>query len=64
MQVFATTYSKECIESFNKIQQKLKDEDTYYFEMIKNIKTDKIFTRKLDINQLKYELSHNGEFRG
>ena len=66
VQVFATTHSKECIESFNRVQLDLKNdsEDTYYFEMIKNIKTDKIFTRKLDINQLKYELSHNGEFRG
>lgn len=64
IQIFATTHSKECIESFNRVQQKLEDKNTYYFELIKNIKTDKIFTRKLDTNQLKYELTHNGEFRG
>jgi AAA15 family ATPase/GTPase len=66
VQVFATTHSKECIESFNRVQLDFKNDsdDTYYFEMIKHIKTNKIFTRKLDMNQLKYELTHNGEFRG
>ena len=66
VQVFATTHSKECIESFNRVQlkNKEKNKDTYYFEMIKNIKTDKVFMRKLDSNQLEYELTHKGEFRG
>ncbi|SFV64519.1 FIG00565050: hypothetical protein [hydrothermal vent metagenome] len=39
VQVFATTHSKECIESYNRVQIKLEDENSYYFEMIKNIKT-------------------------
>ncbi len=66
VQVFATTHSRECIESFNRVQLKRKEEnkDTYYFEIIKNIKTDKVFMRKLDSNQLEYELIHKGEFRG
>ncbi|SHO81279.1 hypothetical protein MNB_SV-15-845 [hydrothermal vent metagenome] len=64
VQVFATTHSKECIESFNRVQEKLEDKDTYYSEMIKNIKTNKIFMRILDSNQLDYELTHKGEFRG
>jgi len=62
VQVFATTHSKECIDSFNRMQKEGKDSS--YFEMIKNIKTDKLFMRTLDDNQLNYELTHNGEFRG
>jgi AAA15 family ATPase/GTPase len=64
VQVFATTHSKECIDSFNRVQRKLEESDAYYFEMIKNIKTDKVFMRKLDGHQLEYELTHKGEFRG
>ena len=33
-------------------------------DLVELILNDKIFTRKLDTNQLKYELTHNGEFRG
>jgi len=32
--------------------------------MIKNIKINKVFMRKLDSNQLEYELTHKSEFRG
>lgn len=64
VQVFATTHSKECIESFNRVQLKLKDKDTYYFEMARNIKTNQIFMTAIDSNQLEYELSHQGRFRG
>ena len=34
VQVFATTHSKECIESFNRVQLKLKHNDTYSFEWV------------------------------
>jgi len=64
VQVFATTHSKECIESFNRVQRKLEDNDTYYFEMAKNIKTDKIFMFQIDDEQLEYGLSHNERLRG
>jgi AAA15 family ATPase/GTPase len=64
VQVFATTHSKECIASFNKVQQKLKDKDTYYFEMAKNVKTDKILMFQMDNEQLEYGLSHNERLRG
>jgi len=64
VQVFATTHSKECIESFNRVQKELKDENTYYFEMAKNIKTDKIFMFQMDSEQLEYGLSHNERLRG
>ncbi len=64
VQIFATTHSKECISSFNKIQTKLQDKDTYYFEMVKNIKTNKIYLVDKDANQLFYELTHGEEVRG
>jgi AAA15 family ATPase/GTPase len=64
VQVFATTHSKECIESYARVAKKLEDNNSYYFEMIKNIKNENIYMRKLDSNQLDYEINHNGEFRG
>jgi AAA15 family ATPase/GTPase len=64
VQVFATTHSKVCIEAFNRAQQALKDEESFYFEMARNIKTNKIFMRDLDNEQLEYELSHQGKYRG
>ncbi len=64
VQVFATTHSKECIESYSRVQKQLEDNESYYFEMIKNIKINKVFMRKLDSNQLEYELTHKSEFRG
>ncbi len=64
VQVFATTHSKECIESFNRVQKDLNDQNTSYFEMAKNIKTDKIFMTQIDREQLEYGLSHNERIRG
>jgi len=64
VQVFATTHSKECIESFNRVQQNLEDDQSFYFEMAKNIKTEVIFMRDLDNDQLAYELTHQGKYRG
>jgi len=64
IQVFTTTHSKECIESFNRVQKELQHKDTYYFEMFKNKKEDKIDMRSLDQEQLEYELKHGEGFRG
>jgi AAA15 family ATPase/GTPase len=64
VQVFATTHSKEGIESFNRVQQELQDKDTYYFEMYRNLKQNNIEMRALDSNQLEYELTHQGRYRG
>ncbi|NOQ14465.1 MAG: AAA family ATPase [Methyloprofundus sp.] len=64
VQVFATTHSKECIESFNRVQKALNDDKSIYFEMAKNIKTRQIFMRGLDADQLAYELTHQGKYRG
>ena len=47
IQVFATTHSKECIESYSRVSQRLSDKDTVYFEMGKNKNTKKIFMRNL-----------------
>jgi len=64
VQVFATTHSKECIESFNRIQLKLQDKETYYFEMARNVQTNKIFISQIDSEQLEYGLSNNERLRG
>ncbi len=64
VQIFSTTHSKECIESFNRVQKRLEAEDTLYFEISKNKKTDKLFMRDLDREQLEYELLHQGRYRG
>ncbi len=64
VQVFATTHSKECIESFNRAQLKLEDMQSSYFELAKEKETSKIFMRGLDSEQLEYELSHQGRYRG
>jgi AAA15 family ATPase/GTPase len=64
IQVFATTHSKECIESYNRVSNKLNDIDTVYFELAKNKKTKKLFMRNLDSEQLEYELTHQGRYRG
>jgi AAA15 family ATPase/GTPase len=64
IQIFATTHSKECIESYNRVSQKLNDADTVYFEMGKNKNTKELFMRNLDNEQLNYELTHQGRYRG
>ena len=64
IQVFATTHSKECIESFNRIQLKLKNKNSSYFEMARSFRTHSIFMRALDSDQLEYELTHQGRYRG
>lgn len=58
-QVFITTHSKECIESFNKAS----DESGTYIELYKN-KKDEIVAKQRDTKQLEYSLTHNGSFRG
>jgi len=63
-QLFISTHSLECMKSFNNAQKKLEDKDTYYFEMARNIKTDKIFMTQIDSEQLEYGLSHNERIRG
>ena len=58
-QVFATTHSKECIDSFNKANQN----NGIYIELYKN-KKNEIIAKQRDKEQLTYSLTHNGSFRG
>lgn len=64
VQVFATTHSRECIESFNRVQLKLNNKESFYFELARNINQSNIFMRALDGKQLEYELTHKGKYRG
>ena len=64
VQVFATTHSKECIESFNRIQLKLENEKSCYFEMARHSKTDEILIQRIDSRLLNYSLKHQEKFRG
>lgn len=61
-QVFATTHSKETIEAFNKIQFKLNEEESAYFEFVREDKT--ISTYKIDRDELEYSLKNNEPLRG
>jgi len=60
-QLFITTHSKECIESFNRESD---SENGAYFEFVKNKKNNKISAHKRDNEQLGYALSHQGSIRG
>ena len=58
-QVFITTHSKECIESFNQCN----NEEGVLLEFYKN-KKNKIVAKTRDKELLDYSLSHNGRVRG
>ncbi|MBD3793540.1 MAG: AAA family ATPase [Campylobacterales bacterium] len=62
VQVFATTHSKECIESYARVAKKLEDEEeTKYIELFKD--KDQIKTMVLSRKQLDYQLKQNHEVR-
>jgi len=66
-QVFATTHSKECIEAFNKIQNKKnfpESKNTAYFEFARDVRNNSIFAAKRDKKQLNYDLENDMRFRG
>jgi AAA15 family ATPase/GTPase len=60
-QIFATTHSKECIEAFNQVQLESGSFSSTYFELYKNIKTNKITAAKRTAEQLEYALTHQGK---
>lgn len=64
VQVFSTTHSKECIESFNRTQLKLNNKNSCYFEMARHAKTDAILMQGIDADLLSYSLTHQEKFRG
>ncbi|RUM71319.1 MAG: hypothetical protein DSZ07_00690, partial [Sulfurovum sp.] len=61
VQVFATTHSKECIESYARVAKKLEDEEIKFIELFRH--QDKINIMVLDNNMLEYQLEQNHEVR-
>ena len=63
VQVFATTHSKECIESYNRVSTKVKDDDITYIKMTKD-KNGVIKAVLRDNKLLKNSLEQHRELRG
>jgi len=63
VQVFATTHSKECIESFRRVANKLNDDEIAFIEMGRD-KFDNITAIVLDRNRLNRDLEVGNEVRG
>ncbi len=61
VQIFSTTHSKECIESYVRVAEKLKDEDITFIELFKH--ENKIKSMTLDKEMLKIQLNQNHEVR-
>ena len=62
VQIFATTHSKECIDSYNKVSQRLEDDDIAFINLSRNRK-DKIVPIVLDSGMFRSELAQNHEVR-
>lgn len=62
-QVFATTHSKEMINAYAKVSQKLEDNDISFIELGKN-KNNEIKANVYDKEMFLYELNQNHEVRG
>ena len=63
VQVFATTHSKECIESFARVAKRLEDDEIGFIELGRN-KEDKIRAIVMDSQRFFRELEVNNEVRG
>jgi len=61
VQIFSTTHSKECIESYVRVAEKLEDEDITFIELFKH--ENKIKSMTLDKEMLKIQLNQNHEVR-
>lgn len=64
IQIFAVTHSFEMIKSFAEAAHEMKDDVGAYFEITRNIRTNRIVGVKREIEILKYELSRGMELRG
>ncbi len=68
VQVFATTHSLEMIQQFNKVAKKFEKENPEdkgaYFEMMRNVRTNKIVAHKYNEEELEYSLENEKTFRG
>lgn len=62
-QVFATTHSKEMINAFAKVSEKLKDNDISFIELGKN-RDNEVKANVYDKEMFLYELNQNHEVRG
>lgn len=62
IQVFATTHSQECIDSYSRISNLLKDEEVSYINLSKN-RENKIVSIVLDRKMLSGELEQSHEVR-
>jgi len=63
VQVFATTHSKECIESYARVAKRLEDEEIKYIKMSR-LKDGKIMAGVRDYDMLQYTMSDGHEVRG
>ena len=63
VQVFATTHSKECIESYARVAKKLEDEEITFIELGKN-KEDELKAMVYSYNWFIDEVEQNHEVRG
>jgi len=62
VQIFATTHSKECINSYNRVSQRLEDDNITFINLSRNRK-DKIVPIVLDSGMFRSELAQNHEVR-
>lgn len=62
-QVFATTHSKEMINAYAKVSQKLEEEDISFIELGKN-RDNEVKANVYDKEMFLYELNQNHEVRG
>ncbi|MFW3440195.1 AAA family ATPase [Aliarcobacter butzleri] len=62
-QLFATTHSKEMINAYAKVSEKLEDEDISFIELGKN-KDNEVKANVYDKEMFFYELNQNHEVRG
>lgn len=62
IQVFATTHSKECINSYSKVAKKMREDDISFINLSKN-KKDEIIAIVLDSEMFHSEIEQNHEVR-
>ncbi len=63
VQVFATTHSKECIESYARVSKKLKDKEITFIKITK-LQNDTIKAGVRDYDMLQYTIEDGHEVRG
>ncbi len=63
VQVFATTHSKECIESYARVAKRLEDEEISFIDLGRN-KNNEIKAIVMDIERFNRELKVGNEVRG